>query len=89
MIDKDSEAWKVLEREIRERYHLIEDTNNHWYAQSAILYWADNNTYSLTLQQLQRIIYGDRFVDVNQRLREKAIKDIISDIQFDMEDVNT
>ena len=89
MIDEDSEKWNALEREIRERYHLIEDTNSHWYAQRAILYWADNNTYNLTLQQLQRIIYGDRFVDVNQKLREKALKDIISDIQFDMEDVNT
>ena len=89
MIDEDSEKWKALEREIRERYHLIEDTHNHLYAQRSILIWADNNTFGLTLQQLQRIIYGDRFVDVNQRLREKAIEDIVSDIQFDMEDVNT
>jgi len=89
MIDKDSEKWLALEREIRERYHLIEDSNSHWYAQRALLIWADNNTFGLTLQQIQRIIYGDRFVDVNQHLREKAIKDIISDIQFDMEDVNT
>ena len=89
MIDKDSEKWQVLEREIRERYHLIEDKNGHWYAQRALLIWADNNAFGLTLQQIQRIIYGDRFVDVNQHLRENAIKDIVSDIQFDMEDVNT
>ena len=89
MIDEDSEAWKVMEREIRERYHAIEDAHSHWYAQRAILIWADNNTYNLTLQQLQRIIYGDRFVDVNQLLREKALKDMVSDIKFDMEDINT
>ena len=89
MIDKDSEKWKALEREIRERYHLIEDANSHWYAQRALLIWADNNAFGLTLQQLQRIIYGDRFVDVNQKLREHSLKNMISDIQFDMEDVNT
>ena len=89
MIDRDSEKWKALEREIRERYHLIEDTHNHLYAQRSILIWADNNTYNLTLQQLQRIIYRDRFVDVNQKLREHSLKNMISDIQFDMEDVNT
>ena len=89
MIDKDSEKWKALEREIRERYHLIEDTNSHWYAQRSLLIWADNNAFGLTLQQLQRIIYGDRFVDVNQKLREQSLKNMISDIQFDMEDVNT
>ena len=89
MIDKDSEKWQGLGREIRERDHLIEDKNSHWYAQRALLIWADNNAFGLTLQQIQRIIYGDRFVDVNQHLRENAIKDIVSDIQFDMEDVNT
>ena len=89
MIDKDSEAWKVLEREIRERYHLIEDTHGHQYAQRALIIWDCNATYNLPLQQLQRIIYGDRFVDVNQKLREQSLKNMVSDIQFDMEDVNT
>tara|TARA_Y100000310_G_scaffold48789_1_gene45135 strand:+ start:5573 stop:5818 length:246 start_codon:yes stop_codon:yes gene_type:complete len=76
-------------REVLRRFHYIEDKHGHAYAQRAILIWANNNTYNLSLEQLQRIIYGDRFVDVNQHLREKALKDIISDIQFDMEDVNT
>tara|TARA_R110002051_G_scaffold314849_1_gene392405 strand:- start:683 stop:952 length:270 start_codon:yes stop_codon:yes gene_type:complete len=89
MKNEDSEKWQALEREIRERYHLIEDTHSHIYAQRAILIWADNNTFDLTLQQLQRIIYGDRFVDVNQKMREQSLKNMVSDIQFDMEDVNT
>ena len=77
------------EKDIVERYELIKKERGFEYAQRAVNCWADDRTYNLSMEELQRIIYGDRFVDVNQHLREKAIKDIISDIQFDMEDVNT
>ena len=89
MIDKDSEKWKALEREIRERYHLIEDTNSHWYAQRALLIWADNNAFGLTLQQLQRIIYGDRFVDVQENIRARKIKSITRNTLHDLGELNT
>ena len=89
MIDKDSEAWKVLEREIRERYHLIEDTHGHQYAQRALVIWDCNATYNLTLQQLQRIIYGDRFVDVQEDIKARKIKSITRNTLHDLGELNT
>ena len=89
MIDKDSEAWKVLEREIRERYHLIEDTHGHQYAQRALIIWDCNATYNLTLQQLQRIIYGDSFMNVQEQIKDRKIKAMTKNTLSGLEDLNT
>ena len=76
-------------KEIVERYNLIKEKRGLEYAQRAINVWADDNTYRLSMEELQRIIYGDRFVDVQEDLKTRKIKAITRNILHDLGELNT
>ena len=76
-------------KEIVERYNLIKEKRGLEYAQRAINVWADDNTYRLSMEELQRIIYGDRFVDVQEDLKTRKIKAITKNTLRDLGELNT
>ena len=76
-------------KEIVERYNLIKEKRGLEYAQRAINVWADDNTYRLSMEELQRIIYGDRFVDVQEDIKARKIKSITRNTLHDLGELNT
>ena len=77
------------EKEIVKNYNAIKEKRGLEYAQRAINVWADDNTYRLSMEELQRIIYGDRFVDVQEDLKTRKIKAITRNILHDLGELNT
>ena len=76
-------------KEIVERYNLIKEKRGLEYAQRAINVWADDNTYRLSMEELQRIIYGDAFMNVQQQIKERKLKAMTSNTLSAVEDLNT
>ena len=74
---------------ITDRLKGIEDEYGYAYSRRAILYWADNYTFGLNLEELQRIIYGDAFMNVQQQIKERKLKAMTSNTLSAVEDLNT
>ena len=77
------------EKDIVERYELIKKERGFEYAQRAVNCWADDRTYNLSMEELQRIIYGDRFVDVQEDIKSRKIKSITRNTLHDLGELNT
>jgi hypothetical protein len=77
------------EKEIVKNYNAIKEKRGLEYAQRAINVWADDNTYQLSMEELERIIYGDGFVDVQENIRARKIKSITRNTLHDLGELNT
>ena len=80
---------QTKEKHIVEKYNSIKEKHGLEYAQRAINVWADGNTYQLSMEELERIIYGDRFVDVQEDLKARKIKSITRNTLYDLGELNT
>ena len=80
---------QTKEKHIVEKYNSIKEKHGLEYAQRAINVWADDNTYQLSMEELERIIYGDRFVDVQEDIKARKIKSITRNTLHDLGELNT
>ena len=85
MTSTDPEKEKI----IRDRLKGIEDEYGYAYSRRAILYWADNYIFGLNLEELQRIIYGDAFMNVQEQIKARKIKAMTKNTLSELEDLNT
>ena len=82
-------TYTEREKEIRDKLKGIEDEYGYAYSRRAILYWADNYTFRLNLEELQRIIYGDSFMNVQEQIKDRKIKAMTKNTLSGLEDLNT
>lgn len=69
-IDKE----QLRRKDMKDKFDLILKNKGIERAQIALLRWGDNNPWGYTLDDMERIVYGDEFVDTQIALREAKRK---------------
>ena len=64
------EMKEVYKKWFKEDYDLILKSRGYERAKIALMRWADQNCWGYSLEDMERILYGDAFVDTQLTLRE-------------------